>query len=431
VQQEELRTANEELGEQSRVLTESQQHLEHQQAELEATNSQLAEQASVLDRKNEALNDAQLTLQERADELQRASRYKSEFLANMSHELRTPLNSSLILAKLLSENKDGQPQRGTAEVRADDLRRRQRPAQPDQRHPRPVQGGGGPLDLQPQFVSVPRLIESLQRTFTPLANEKKLVFEVHWNEPDAPASMVTDNLRVEQILKNLLSNAFKFTDAGSVSLSVQFAAGRPRRVRGEGLGHRHSRRPARTSSSRPSARPTAPSTGATAAPAWACRSRASSRACWAARSRWRARSAQGSTFTLTLPTRWTDVPEPTDDRPAHCAITELAARARPPASRAVAAPSVTPARPRRPPWAQDVPPRSPTTRDSGRRRPEKGRVLLVVEDDETFAGVLYNLAHEMRYRCLVAQTRRRGAGARHHLLAQRDPAGRRLPDGRA
>ncbi|MDB5966199.1 MAG: response regulator, partial [Polaromonas sp.] len=107
VQQEELRTANEELEEQSRVLKESQATLENQQAELEQTNVQLGEQALALDQKNAALHLAQSQLEQRADELTRASRYKSEFLANMSHELRTPLNSSLILAKLLAENKPG------------------------------------------------------------------------------------------------------------------------------------------------------------------------------------------------------------------------------------------------------------------------------------------------------------------------------------
>src|SRR5690606_23551877 len=106
-QQEELRTANEELEEQSRVLTESQTNLEHQQAELEQINVQLTEQALIVDKKNDALKQAQDELETRADELQRASRYKSEFLANMSHELRTPLNSSLILAKLLWDNKAG------------------------------------------------------------------------------------------------------------------------------------------------------------------------------------------------------------------------------------------------------------------------------------------------------------------------------------
>jgi CHASE3 domain sensor protein len=107
VQQEELRTANEELEEQSRVLEESQVNLENQKAELEQTNEQLALQAVSLDQKNTALNDAQTALEERALDLQRASKYKSEFLANMSHELRTPLNSLLILAKLLADNQKG------------------------------------------------------------------------------------------------------------------------------------------------------------------------------------------------------------------------------------------------------------------------------------------------------------------------------------
>jgi len=402
VQQEELRTANEELGEQSRVLTESQQHLEHQQAELEATNSQLAEQASVLDRKNEALNAAQAQLQERADELQRASRYKSEFLANMSHELRTPLNSSLILAKLLSENKEGN-------------------LTPEQlKFAQTIYGAGndllnlindildlskveaGRLELQPQFVSVQRLVDSLQRVFMPLADQKKLAFEVRV-EPDAPTSMVSDNLRVEQILKNLLSNAIKFTEAGAVTLTVSarpddrlafavrdsgigipegqqdiiFEAFRQadgtinRRYGGTGLGLSISRELARL-------------LGGTIAV--------------------ESQAGKGSTFTLTLPAKWTDVPEP--DVPGTATPADASARAlasapasvrslATPASAPVRAPVPVPAKPR---------PAASFADDRAEALSDKSRVLLVVEDDETFAGVLYNLAHEMRYRCLVANT---------------------------
>ena len=395
VQQEELRTANEELGEQSRVLTESQTHLERQQAELEATNTQLSEQADALDRKNEALNEAQVELQERADELQRASRYKSEFLANMSHELRTPLNSSLILAKLLSENKEGN-------LSAEQLKFAQT-----------IYSAGndllnlindildlskveaGRLELQPQFVSVQRMVDSLQRMFAPLAGQKKLAFDVQV-APEAPTSMVTDNQRIEQILKNLLSNAIKFTETGGVTLSVIarpgdrvafsvkdtgigiaqgqhdiiFEAFRQadgtinRRYGGTGLGLSISRELARL-------------LGGTITVESA--------------------AGQGSTFTLTLPAKWTDVPQAEPVPPAReraeapARLTPLA----PASARTGAAETAAPE-------AASVP--ALFADDRNEPVPDKGRVLLVVEDDAAFAGVLYNLAHEMRYRCLVAST---------------------------
>ncbi len=220
VQQEELRTANEELEEQSRILKESQAHLETQQAELEQTNEQLAEQSKALaeqrdalDRKNEELNMAQAELQARADELQRSSKYKSEFLANMSHELRTPLNSSLILAKLLAEN----PKENlTAE---------------QVKFAESIYSAGndllnlindildiskveaGKLEVRPENSSVPRLVEGLRTLFQPLATEKKLAFTVDI-QAGAPTMLFTDRQRLEQILKNLLSNAIKFTEAG-------------------------------------------------------------------------------------------------------------------------------------------------------------------------------------------------------------------------
>ena len=396
VQQEELRTANEELGEQSRVLTESQSHLERQQAELEATNTQLAEQADSLDRQNEALNQAQVELQERADELQRASRYKSEFLANMSHELRTPLNSSLILAKLLSENKEGNlsPEQlkfaQTIYSAGNDLLNLIN----DILDLSKVEAGR--LELQPQFVSVQRMTEALQRTFTPLAGEKRLAFEVQV-APEAPTSMVTDNQRLEQILKNLLSNAIKFTESGGVTLAVEarpgdrvafsvkdtgigipegqhdiiFEAFRQadgtinRRYGGTGLGLSISRELARL-------------LGGTIEVESA--------------------AGQGSTFTLTLPAKWTDVPEAEPAPPARAGA-DAPARLTP----------VAPASPRAGVAASIAVPQStpaPTAFADDRHEPvrEKGRVLLVVEDDATFAGVLYNLAHEMRYRCLVAST---------------------------
>jgi len=226
VQQEELRAANEELEEQSNALRESQAHMEEQQAELEQTNEQLAEhseelarQRDEMDRKNNRLHEVQLMLEERADELQRASRYKSEFLANMSHELRTPLNSSLILAKLLADNPDGNLHEGQVQFA------------------RSIYSAGndllnlindildiskveaGKLDVHPELVVLTRMVDGLKSLFLAQALEKSLQFNVEL-AADLPPSLYTDRQRLEQILKNLLSNAFKFTEKGSVELRV-------------------------------------------------------------------------------------------------------------------------------------------------------------------------------------------------------------------
>ncbi|KHL71483.1 hypothetical protein PpSQ1_25975, partial [Pseudomonas putida] len=199
-QQEELKTANEELEEQSRVLKESQAHLETQQAELEQTNEQLSERTDALDRKNDELMQAQQELQARADDLQRSSKYKSEFLANMSHELRTPLNSSLILAKLLAENGEGN-------LSAEQVK-----------FAESIYSAGndllnlindildiakveaGKLEVRPETTQLERLVEGLRGMFLPLAEHKGLAFEVKV-EPHVPVTLFTDRQRLEQILK--------------------------------------------------------------------------------------------------------------------------------------------------------------------------------------------------------------------------------------
>ena len=211
---------NEELEEQSRVLQESQAHLESQQAELEQTNAQLAEQALRLETQRDQLREAQTALHERAEELQRASRYKSEFLANMSHELRTPLNSSLILARLLADNAEGNL---TAE---------------QVRFAESIHSSGndllnlindildiakveaGKLEMRPEVASIASVAHGLRSMFEPLAARKGLQLHVEVGE-DAPRSLHTDRQRVEQILRNLLANAIKFTERGSVVLRVR------------------------------------------------------------------------------------------------------------------------------------------------------------------------------------------------------------------
>ncbi len=214
-QQEELRVQNEELEQQTRVLQESQARLENQQAELEQINSQLEEQTQALERQRDDLTRAQ-------KELQRANDYKSEFLANMSHELRTPLNSSLILAKLLGDNREGN-------LNAEQVKFAQT-----------IYSAGndlltlindildlsqieaGKLDVRPDVIPLGRLLDELANTFQPVAREKRLEL-ITRVEDGVPAAIHTDPTRLQQILKNLLSNALKFTDQGGVSLLVRSA----------------------------------------------------------------------------------------------------------------------------------------------------------------------------------------------------------------
>jgi len=211
-QQEELRVQNEELEQQSKALQQSQATLENQQTELEQINAQLEEHTQSLEHQRDALARAQ-------GNLQRSNAYKSEFLANMSHELRTPLNSSLILAKLLLDNREGN-------------------LTPEQvNFARTIYSAGndlltlindildlskieaGKLEVRPESVAVPRLIDDLKATFDPIASEKGLELSASV-DAGAATTLETDPMRLQQILKNLLSNALKFTERGGVSLHV-------------------------------------------------------------------------------------------------------------------------------------------------------------------------------------------------------------------
>ena len=241
--EEELRVNNEELEEQAQALRESRAQLESQQAELEQINAQLEEQTQALEHQKDALQQSHTILTAKSDELQRANEYKSEFLANMSHELRTPLNSTLILAKLLADNKEGnlnETQVKYAQTISSagkdllalindvlDLSRIE----------------AGKIDVSAEAVSVASITDSLVKLFQPQALQKRLQFAATI-EPGTPDEIQTDRKRLSQILKNLLSNALKFTEHGEIELrifrtgpsSVSFA------VRDSGVGiepHQH------------------------------------------------------------------------------------------------------------------------------------------------------------------------------------------------
>lgn len=224
VQSEELRVSNEELEEQGNTLRESQTRLELQQTELEQTNTQLEEQAQILEGQRDYLVQAKRSLEQKSHELEMASRYKSDFLANMSHELRTPLNSSLIMAKLLADNRDGNltaEQIKYAETIYDagndlltlindilDLSK--------------IESGHMDISVRPRRIT--DLVEGLAKMFGPVASNRSLEFKTHITS-GSPEWIETDTQRLEQILKNLLSNAIKFTEVGSIELKIGTTAG--------------------------------------------------------------------------------------------------------------------------------------------------------------------------------------------------------------
>ncbi len=217
------------LGESQRLTTELQERsteLQRQQAELRRSNAELEEKAALLAKQNSAIEvqnrqieQARRTLEERAQQLAISSRYKSDFLANMSHELRTPLNSLLVLAKLLSENQDGNLTSQqvdfarTIHAAGSDLLQLIN----DILDLSKVEAGK--MDVNPADLKLSALVDYVDATFRPMAEDKGLGFGVEVC-PGTPDRLYVDEQRLEQILRNLLSNAVKFTSAGEVRLTI-------------------------------------------------------------------------------------------------------------------------------------------------------------------------------------------------------------------
>ena len=248
-QQEELKRSNAELEQQTQSLRASEELLQTQQEELQQTNEELQEKAELLSRQNRdieiqnaEIEHARLDLEEKAAQLAVSSKYKSEFLANMSHELRTPLNSLLILSKLLAEN----PEQNLSDKQVEfastihtagadllslisdilDLTKIE----------------AGKMEINPGTTSLATIREYVERAFASVAEQKGLEFEVRATDT-APGAIFTDDQRLQQVLRNLLSNAFKFTESGRVELEFDAAPEdspylHPRR----GSRHRHRHR---------------------------------------------------------------------------------------------------------------------------------------------------------------------------------------------
>ena len=216
-QHSELEGLNAELEAQTQKIQTSEEELRVQQEELLQSNQELEERTSLLEEKNQLIYERNLDIQQKAEQLEQSTKYKSEFLANMSHELRTPLNSILLLSKLMAENRDlDEEYIEYAEV---------------------IQSSGqgllglideildlskieaGKMKLEFAEVNIQEITADMKSLFDPLARNKELQLVIDV-EPDA-VQFNTDKMRLEQILKNLLSNAMKFTERGKVSLTIK------------------------------------------------------------------------------------------------------------------------------------------------------------------------------------------------------------------
>jgi len=411
-QQEELQVTNEELAEQTRALKESERLMQDQQDELRSVNEKLGERAQELEeqkiairRKNKDLLRAQEQLKLKARELEIASKYKSEFLANMSHELRTPLNSILILSQLLAHNKEG------------NLSPRQKEAASA------INSSGadllrlineildlskveaGKVDLHLEEMPIVSMISDLQRVFKGIAADKGVAFKVEQGA-NLPETLLTDTHRLQQILRNLLSNAFKFTDQGTVTLSIA----RPGpdmilpesipsadqaiciAVKDMGIGIPEEKQGTIFEAFRQADGSTSRKYGGTGLGLSISRELTK---LLGGEIRLQSREGEGSTFTLILPQRHDgrhDKIQKTED-PESIPAEYVFAPTNPPAPQsAPASPGTDDALRQSSPYVQD---------DRSSLKPEDNSILII-EDDQHFAQVLRDLARDMGYKVLLA-----------------------------
>ena len=413
-QQEELRASNEELEEQAERLKASEARLQTQQEELQASNEELEEKNEALQRQKREIAEANAglarqreALAAKARELATASKYKSEFLSNMSHELRTPLNSVLLLAGNLAENADGNLDDDQVQS-----------ARIIQRSGEDLLGlineildlariEAGRTELNPETVMLSDVARVLDETFRPLASDRGLDLTVTI-EPQAPAQIVTDRKRLEQVLRNFLSNAVKFTEHGGVTLcftrpdpradlsrsGLDAATALAVSVTDTGIGIPPEGQAAIFEAFQQIDGGTARRYGGTGLGLSISRNLAG---LMGGEIQLVSEPGQGSTFTLFLPLA---SPEP------------AAASAVAPAATADADPTPAPAR--RQPAAAAA--REPVADD--RAVIETGDTrILVVEDDARFAGLLLDQCHRRGFKALVAASGEEGL----RLAAEHDP----------
>ncbi len=436
-QQEELKETNDRLEQQAQNLQNSERLLKNQQEELQRTNEELQEKAKLLSEqmrqveyKNQEVEQAKAALEEKAEQLALSSRYKSEFLANMSHELRTPLNSLLILAKLLSDNVGNNlmPKQvdyaQTIYAAGTDLLSLIN----DILDLAKIESGTVTLDIAPERFS--DLRDYVERTFRQGAQDKGLGFTVG-TAPDLPAVIHTDEKRLQQILKNLLSNAFKFTEKGTVALRISlvksgWTSGHPQldaaekvvafAVTDTGIGIPENKKKVIFEAFQQVDGTTSRKYGGTGL--GLSISRELTRLL-GGEIRVESAPGKGSTFTLYLPFSHEPAHDPAEveartpktpaeETPAEAPKLSRAARAqKTPAEETLAeAPKLGPAYTKRPSLSPGMKTRAvqpePQVSDDRENIQPGDRVVLIVEDDATFAETLLDVARESGFKGVVA-----------------------------
>jgi hypothetical protein len=426
-QQRELTAGNQRLEAQARSLQRSEELLRRQQEDLRRANTELHEKARLLadqnqevERKNREVELAKVALEDKAEQLALTSRYKSEFLANMSHELRTPLNSLLILAQMLAENTEGKLTDRQVKFAQTiyqsgiellslindilDLSK--------------IESGMMGVDLDQVFLT--EVEEQAVATFKHVAEEKNLAFETEI-APTAPKTIYTDPKRLLQILKNLLSNALKFTDEGKVTLRIDRPASGwtpdhpvlsqtdsvvAFEVIDTGVGIPHDQQQVIFEAFRQADGTTSREHGGTGLGLSISRELAR---ILGGEIRLRSEPGEGSSFTLYVPANYAPLPLPR--REGASAMSASASFSAPPVP-SMPLNAVSPAVEREP-ERKDMP-AVPAGLHPGdllddRASLEPGdQVLLIVEDDPTFARILIDIAHDRGLKAVVAFNGARG-----------------------
>jgi HAMP domain-containing protein/signal transduction histidine kinase/CheY-like chemotaxis protein len=416
---QELQSQSKELQIQQDELKRTNSHLETQAQELEEKARLLEEQKTKVEEKNREVELARTSLEEKAEQLALISKYKSEFLANMSHELRTPLNSLLILAKLLSDNKDGNLS----------------PKQVEYAQTIYASGGdlltlineildlskveAGKMQVEARDIVLTEVEETAQRNFSAVGSQKGLEFQTDLTK--APATIRTDPQRLQQVLKNLLANAFKFTEKGYVRLSIRAVDRRPRfesdvlnsspqviafEVRDTGIGIPKDKQKLIFEAFQQADGSTARKYGGTGLGLSISREIAR---LLGGEIQLESAPGKGSAFTLYLPEAYRAPDSNGDDESTH-------------ESRESNLPMVT-----IPAESESIRAQLAPIRDDREHIRAGDRVVLIIEDDETFAGLLLNMARDKGFKGVVATRGDTGLALANELLPDAITLDVRLP----